>query len=133
MLQEPPANDISSRGVAMRRYDTLMNPEIEGLLDTTESKFGLVVLGARRARQITSYFGQLGEGLGASVPPQITSTSRKPLSIAFEEVSVEKIVPIELPDEPEIEEVIEAEAEAEAELLMDEESGDISPDDDESA
>jgi|TARA_X000000368_G_scaffold300745_1_gene239610 DNA-directed RNA polymerase, omega subunit len=110
-----------------------MNPEIEGLLDTTESKFGLVVLGARRARQITSYFGQLGEGLGASVPPQITSTSRKPLSIAFEEVSVEKIVPIELPDEPEIEEVIEAEAEAEAELLMDEESGDISPDDDESA
>ena len=110
-----------------------MNPEIEGLLDTTESKFGLVVLGARRARQITSYFGQLGEGLGASVLPQITSTSRKPLSIAFEEVSVEKIVPIELPDEPEIEEVIEAEAEAEAELLMDEESGDISPDDDESA
>ncbi|MBD27168.1 MAG: DNA-directed RNA polymerase subunit omega [Acidimicrobiaceae bacterium] len=109
----------------------MMNPEIEGLLDTTESKFGLVVLGARRARQITSYFGQLGEGLGASVPPQITSTSRKPLSIAFEEVSVEKIVPIELPDEPEIEEVIEAEAEAE--LLMDEESGDISPDDDESA
>ena len=110
-----------------------MNPEIEGLLDTPESKFGLVVLGARRARQITSYFGQLGEGLGASVPPQITSTSRKPLSIAFEEVSVEKIVPIELPDEPEIEEVIEVEAEAEAELLMDEESGDISPDDDESA
>ena len=111
----------------MRRYDTLMNPEIEGLLDTTESKFGLVVLGARRARQITSYFGQLG----ASVPPQITSTSRKPLSIAFEEVSVEKIVPIELPDEPEIEEVIEAEVEAE--VLTDEESGDISPDDDESA
>ena len=79
----------------MRRYDTLMNPEIEGLLDTTDSKFALVVLGARRARQITSYFGQLGEGLGASVPPQITSTSSKPLSIAFEEVSVEKIVPIE--------------------------------------
>ena len=90
---------------------------------------------ASTSASITSYFGQLGEGLGASVPPQITSTSRKPLSIAFEEVSVEKIVPIELPDEPEIEEVIEAEAEveAEAELLMDEESGDISPDDDESA
>ena len=69
--------------------------------------------------------------MGASVPPQITSTSRKPLSIAFEEVSVEKIVPIELPDEPEIEEVIEAEVEAE--VLTDEESGDISPDDDESA
>ena len=107
----------------MRRYDTLMNPEIEGLLDTTESKFGLVVLGARRARQITSYYGQLGEGLGASVPPQITSTFRKPLSMALEEVSVGKIVPIELPDEPEIEEVVEAEAE----VLIDEESGEISP------
>jgi DNA-directed RNA polymerase subunit omega len=103
-----------------------MNPAIEGLLDTTDSKFGLVVLGARRARQITSYYGQLGEGLGASVPPQITTTSRKPLSIAFEEVAAEKIVPIEIPDEPEIEEVVEDEAE----VLMDEESGEISPEDD---
>ena len=114
----------------MRRYDTLMNPEIEGLLDTTDSKFALVVLGARRARQITSYFGQLGEGLGASVPPQITSTSSKPLSIAFEEVSVEKIVPIELPDEPEVEEVLMAEEE----VTASEESGEDSPEDqDESA
>ena len=109
---------------------TLMNPEIEGLLDTTDSKFALVVLGARRARQITSYFGQLGEGLGASVPPQITSTSSKPLSIAFEEVSVEKIVPIELPDEPEVEEVLMAEEE----VAASEESGEDSPEDqDESA
>ena len=107
-----------------------MNPEIEGLLDTTDSKFALVVLGARRARQITSYFGQLGEGLGASVPPQITSTSSKPLSIAFEEVAVEKIVPIELPDEPEVEEVLMAEEE----VTTSEESGEDSHEDqDESA
>ena len=85
----------------MRNYETLVNPEIEGLLDKTDSKFRLVILAARRARQITSYFGQLGEGLGASVPPQVTSTSRKPLSIALEEVAVDKIVPVELPEEPE--------------------------------
>ena len=85
----------------MRNYDTLVNPEIEGLLAKTDSKFRLVILAARRARQITSYFGQLGEGLGASVPPQVTSTSRKPLSIALEEVAVDKIVPVELPDQPE--------------------------------
>ena len=85
----------------MRNYETLVNPEIEGLLDKTDSKFRLVILAARRARQITSYFGQLGEGLGASIPPQVTSTSRKPLSIALEEVAVDKIVPVELPDEPE--------------------------------
>ncbi len=85
----------------MRNYETLVNPEIEGLLDKTDSKFRLVILAARRARQITSYFGQLGEGLGASVPPQVTSTSRKPLSIALEEVAVDKIVPVELPEESE--------------------------------
>ncbi|MDG2904165.1 MAG: DNA-directed RNA polymerase subunit omega, partial [Acidimicrobiales bacterium] len=76
----------------MRNYETLVNPEIEGLLAKTDSKFRLVILASRRARQITSYFGQLGEGLGASVPPQVTSTSRKPLSIALEEVAVDKIV-----------------------------------------
>ena len=85
----------------MRQYETLVNPEIEGLLDKTDSKFRLVILGARRARQITSYFGQLGEGLGASVPPQVTSTSRKPLSIALDDVEVEKIVAVELPEESE--------------------------------
>ena len=93
----------------MRNYETLVNPEIEGLLGKTDSKFRLVILAARRARQITSYFGQLGEGLGASVPPQVTSTSRKPLSIALEEVAVDKIVPIELPDEPEEAEVDDGE------------------------
>ncbi|SVB38807.1 uncharacterized protein METZ01_LOCUS191661, partial [marine metagenome] len=87
--------------VPVRNYETLVNPEIEGLLGKTDSKFRLVILASRRARQITSYFGQLGEGLGASVPPQVTSTSRKPLSIALEEVAVDKIVPVELPEESE--------------------------------
>ena len=93
----------------MRNYETLVNPEIEGLLDKTDSKFRLVILAARRARQITSYFGQLGEGRGASVPPQVTSTSRKPLSIALEEVAVDKIVPVELPDQPEESEDVDGE------------------------
>ena len=93
----------------MRNYETLVNPEIEGLLDKTDSKFRLVILAARRARQITSYFGQLGEGLGASVPPQVTSTSRKPLSIALEEVAVDKIVPVELPDQTEESEDVDGE------------------------
>jgi DNA-directed RNA polymerase subunit omega len=52
----------------------------------------LVTLSAKRARQINSYFGHLGEGLGSSIPPQVTSTARKPLSIAFEEIAADKIV-----------------------------------------
>lgn len=82
-----------------QRHDSMVNPPIEELLDRSQSKFTLVTLSAKRARQINSYFGQLGEGLGASIPPQVTSTARKPLSIAFEEIAADKIVPVQ-PAEP---------------------------------
>ncbi len=85
----------------MNRNDSLVNPPIEGLLETADSKFRLVTVSAKRSRQINSYFGQLGEGLGSSIPPQVTSTSRKPLSIAFEELAAGKIQPIEPPEEVE--------------------------------
>ena len=74
------------------RHDTMMNPPIEGLLERAGSKFTLVTLGSKRARQINSYYNQLSEGLGTVVPPQVTSSARKPLSIAFEEISADKIV-----------------------------------------
>jgi DNA-directed RNA polymerase subunit omega len=80
-------------------HETMINPPIEELLDRVDSKFSLVTLAARRARNINSYFNQLGEGLGHMVPPQVSSVSRKPLSIAFEEISADKIVWADLPDE----------------------------------
>ncbi len=80
------------------RHDTMMNPRIERLLEAAGSKFRLVTLGSKRARQINAYFGQLGEGLGALVPPQVASVARKPLSIAFEEISAGKIVPVDPPE-----------------------------------
>ncbi|HEY8523455.1 MAG TPA: DNA-directed RNA polymerase subunit omega [Acidimicrobiales bacterium] len=76
------------------RQDTMMNPSIEELLERAGSKFSLVTLSATRARQINAYFNQLGEGLGSIVPPQVTSVARKPLSIAFEEIASDKIVPV---------------------------------------
>jgi DNA-directed RNA polymerase subunit omega len=81
-----------------RTYDTMMTPPIEELLDRVDSKFSLVTLAARRARQINSYFNQLGEGLGHMVPPQVPSAARKPLSIGFEEIAADKIIRVELPD-----------------------------------
>ncbi len=69
----------------------MMDPPIETLMDKVQSRFALVTVSARRARQINSYFNQLGEGLGAIVPPQVASVSRKPLSIALEEIVSEKI------------------------------------------
>ncbi|MCY4421533.1 MAG: DNA-directed RNA polymerase subunit omega [Acidimicrobiaceae bacterium] len=77
-------------------YDTMMTPAIEDLLERTESKFVLVTLAALRSREITNYFGQLGGGIGASVPPQVVSTSSKPLSIALEEVASGKIEAVEV-------------------------------------
>ena len=86
-------------------YDTMMTPAIEELLDRTESKFVLVTLAAMRGREITNYLGQLGGGIGASVPPQVISTSSKPLSIALEEIAAGKIEAIEV--DPEAAEVVE--------------------------
>ncbi len=78
-----------------RTHDTMMNPPIEELLDRVDSKFSLVTLAARRARQINSYFSQLGDGLGHMVPPQVSSIARKPLSIGFEEIAADKIIRVE--------------------------------------
>ena len=71
---------------------TMMDPKIEDLLERVDARFTLVTLSARRARQINSYYNQLSEGLGAIVPPQVASTSRKPLSIALEEIAADKII-----------------------------------------
>jgi len=70
---------------------TMIDPPIESLLDKVDSKFTLVTLASKRGRQINSYFNQLGEGLGAIVPPQVTSLARKPLSIALEEIAAGKV------------------------------------------
>src|SRR5579862_3652188 len=74
------------------RRPSLMEPRIETLMNKVDSKFTLVTLAAMRAREINDYYNQLGEGLGRIVPPQVTSVSRKPLSIALEEIAVNKIV-----------------------------------------
>src|SRR5690348_1761322 len=73
------------------RRASLMEPRTESLLDRVDSKFTLVTLAAMRAREINDYYNQLGEGLGRIVPPQVTSVSRKPLSIAMEEIAANKI------------------------------------------
>ncbi len=73
-----------------QQTSTLMNPPVEDLLDKVDSKFTLVALASRRARQVNSYYNSLGEGIGVVVPPQVASVSGKPLSIAFEEVAAGK-------------------------------------------
>jgi DNA-directed RNA polymerase subunit omega len=77
--------------MSLQRRASLIDPSIEDLLGRVDSKFTLVTVAARRARQINSYFNQLGDGIGTLVPPQVASVSRKPLSIALEEIVADKI------------------------------------------
>ena len=85
------------------RHDSMVNPRIEELLEAAGNKFTLVTLGATRARQINAYFNKLGDGQGG-IPPQVASVARKPLSIAFEEISEGLIVPnFDPEEEPEVE------------------------------
>jgi DNA-directed RNA polymerase omega subunit len=89
-LASPSASDPPRRIPLARRRPTLMDPPVEDLLDKVDSKFTLVALSSKRARQINSYYNQLGESLGVIVPPQVTSVSGKPLTIAFEEIAGSK-------------------------------------------
>ncbi|HLY33115.1 MAG TPA: DNA-directed RNA polymerase subunit omega, partial [Jatrophihabitantaceae bacterium] len=41
----------------------ITNPPIDELLERAQSKYALVIIAAKRARQINAYYSQLGEGL----------------------------------------------------------------------
>ena len=72
----------------------MIEPQIETLLEGVDSKYTLVILAAKRGRQINAYFSQLGEGVAEYTPPQVPlSAERAPksLSIALEEISDGKI------------------------------------------
>ncbi|HLH57822.1 MAG TPA: DNA-directed RNA polymerase subunit omega [Streptosporangiaceae bacterium] len=67
--------------------DGIINPPIDDLLGVVDSKYQLVIMAAKRARQINAYYSQLGEGLLEYVGPLVeTRVQEKPLSIALREV-----------------------------------------------
>jgi DNA-directed RNA polymerase subunit omega len=80
----------------------LMTPRMEELLDRVGSRFALVTLAGMRAEEINDYYNQLGAGLGNIVPPQVTSLSHKPLSVALEEIELGKIEAVPLPTDEEL-------------------------------
>ena len=66
----------------------ITNPPIDELLEAADSKYGLVIYAAKRARQINAYYSQLGEGLLEYVGPLVeTHVQEKPLSIALREIN----------------------------------------------
>lgn len=71
----------------------LIKPKIDDLLDKVDSKFSLVVLAAKRAREINAYYSQLGEGRGEFVPPlvEVGGLKDKPLALALQEIAEAKV------------------------------------------
>ncbi len=65
----------------------ITNPPIDELLSVVDSKYKLVIMAAKRARQINAYYAQLGEGLLEYVGPLVeTHVQEKPLSVALREI-----------------------------------------------
>ncbi|GAA1338524.1 DNA-directed RNA polymerase subunit omega [Arthrobacter roseus] len=66
----------------------IINPPIDDLLEAADSKYALVIYGAKRARQINAYYSQLHEGLFEYVGPLVeTRLNEKSLSIALREIN----------------------------------------------
>src|SRR5215216_1421750 len=66
--------------------------KIDELLDKVDSRYGLVVASAKRARQINEYTATLGLNESLGIPgPQVHTRSQHPLSIAIEELREGKL------------------------------------------
>ena len=70
----------------------MIHPRIDELLDNVDSRYALVIVAAKRARQINNYHHQLGEGTFDDFPPPLVeSRSKNYLTMALEEIAEGKI------------------------------------------
>jgi DNA-directed RNA polymerase subunit omega len=66
----------------------VIHPRIDELLENVDSRYALVIVAAKRARQINNYHHQLGEGTFEDFPPPLVeSRSKNYLTMALEEIS----------------------------------------------
>ena len=71
---------------------TVIQPRIDRLLEHVDSNYASVIVAAKRARQINSYYHNLGEGAFDEFPPPMVDTASKNyLTIALEEVAAGKL------------------------------------------
>jgi DNA-directed RNA polymerase subunit omega len=69
----------------------VIHPRIDKLLSHVDSRYALVIVAAKRARQINNYHHQLGEGSFDELPPLVESRSKNYLTMSLEEVAEGKI------------------------------------------
>jgi len=70
----------------------MVKPRMEELLARTDSHYAAVLVAAKRARQLNSYYRALGEGSYEEyTPPMVETHSGNYLTIALEELAKGKI------------------------------------------
>jgi len=69
----------------------VIQPRIDKLFGNVDCRYALVIVAAKRARQINNYHHQLGEGTFEELPPLVESRSKNYLTMAFEEIAEGKI------------------------------------------
>ena len=70
----------------------MIKPRLDTLLERTDSHYACVIVAAKRARQINSYYHSLGEGnFDEHPPPMVETGSKNYLKIALEEIAAGKI------------------------------------------
>lgn len=66
----------------------IIEPPIDELLEKVDSKYQLVIVAAKRARQINDYYAERAEGTVFTAGPLVESTiDEKPLTIAMREIN----------------------------------------------
>ena len=77
---------------ATKRSAQVIKPRLDTLLERVDSHYACVLVAAKRARQINSYYHNLGEGtFDEYPPPMVETTSKNYLKIALEEIAAGKI------------------------------------------
>ena len=69
----------------------MIHPRVDDLLQNVDSRYALVIVAAKRARQINNYHHQLGEGTFDEFPPLVESRSKNYLTMSLEEIAEGKI------------------------------------------
>ena len=70
----------------------MIKPRVDELLKHTDSHYAAVVVAAKRARQLNSYYRALGEGSYEEyTPPMVETSTGNYLTIALEELAAGKI------------------------------------------
>jgi DNA-directed RNA polymerase subunit omega len=70
----------------------MIHPRIDELMENVDTRYALVIVAAKRARQINNYHHQLGEGTFDDFPPPLVeSRSKNSLTMALEEIAEGKL------------------------------------------